>query len=57
MNIGIIGNGGREHSICFKVQQSPLVEKIFCLPGNGGTSDIGENIDINLNDFESIYKI
>ena len=48
MNIGIIGNGGREHSICFKVKQSPLVEKIFCLPGNGGTSDISENIDINL---------
>ena len=57
MNIGIIGNGGREHSICFKVKQSPLVEKIFCLPGNGGTSDISENIDINLNDFDKIYKI
>ena len=57
MNIGIIGNGGREHSICFKVKQSPLVNKIFCIPGNGGTSQIAENIDTNLNNFSKLHEI
>ena len=57
MNIGIIGNGGREHSICFKVKQSPLVKRIFCIPGNGGTSEISENIDINIDNFDKLYEV
>ena len=56
MNIGIIGSGGREHSICFKLKQSSLVNRIYCIPGNAGTSEISENLNIDINDFEKIYK-
>ena len=56
MNIGIIGSGGREHSICFKLKQSSLVNKIYCIPGNAGTSELSENLNIDINDFEKIYR-
>ncbi len=56
MNIGIIGSGGREHSLCHKLKQSNIVDKIFCFPGNAGTSLIAENIDIDLNHFEKLKK-
>ena len=54
MRIAIIGSGGREHSICQKIYQSRKIEKIFCIPGNGGTNLIAENIEINLKNFEEI---
>ena len=54
MNLGIIGNGGREHSLCFKLLKSSKVNKIFCIPGNAGTSHIAKNVDINIDDFKSI---
>jgi len=54
MIIGIIGSGGREHSICSSLIKSKKVEKIFCFPGNAGTEDIAINIDINLNNFNEI---
>ena len=56
MNIGIIGSGGREHSLCFKLKESKLVKKIFCFPGNAGTETIAENINIDITDFEKIHK-
>ena len=56
MNIGIIGSGGREHSLCYKLKQSSKIDKIYCFPGNAGTSEISENINININDFKKIYK-
>ena len=56
MNIGIIGSGGREHSLCFKLKESKLVKKIFCFPGNAGTEKIAENINIDITDFEKIHK-
>ena len=57
MNIGIIGSGGREHALCFKLKQSKIVDKIYCIPGNAGTNLIAENIEIEMNDFEKIKKI
>ncbi len=54
MKIAIIGSGGREHSICQKVYESKYVKKIFCIPGNGGTYKIANNIEIKLNDFDKI---
>ena len=54
MRIAIIGSGGREHSICQKVYDSKNIERIFCIPGNGGTKTIAENIDIKIDDFEKI---
>ena len=57
MNIGIIGSGGREHALCVKLKESKIVDKIYCFPGNAGTSQIAENISINIDDFENIKKI
>ena len=56
MNVGIIGSGGREHAICKSIKKSPKVNKIYCFPGNAGTSEIAENIEINLSDFEKIKE-
>ena len=56
MNIGIIGSGGREHSLCYKLNESRIVNKIYCFPGNAGTEKIGENIDIDVSDFKKIKE-
>lgn len=57
MNILILGSGGREHAIGWKLSQSPKVSKLFIAPGNAGTKSIGENIDVSVNDFESISEV
>ena len=57
MKVGIIGSGGREHAICKNLKNSRKVEKIFCFPGNAGTSEIAENISVDLEDFELIKNI
>ncbi len=54
MRIAIIGSGGREHAICEKIYESKKTKKIFCLPGNGGTNKIAENIEIDIKNFEKI---
>ncbi len=54
MKIGIIGSGGREHAICTFLKSSNKVDKIYCFPGNAGTSFIAENININLNNFQEV---
>ncbi|QSX07423.1 phosphoribosylamine--glycine ligase [Alkalibacter rhizosphaerae] len=54
MKILVIGSGGREHALVWKLQQSPKVEKIYCAPGNAGTSAMAENVDINVEDLESL---
>ena len=56
MNIGLIGSGGREHALCKKLSESKLASKIICFPGNGGTSKLGINVDINILDFQKILK-
>ena len=57
MKIGIIGSGGREHAICKSIKKSNKISKIFCFPGNAGTEDIAENINVDLNNFEKIKNI
>ena len=54
MKVGIIGSGGREHSICQSLKNSSKISKIFCFPGNAGTSEISENINLDLNRFEIV---
>ena len=54
MKVLVIGNGGREHAICWKLHQSPLVTKIYCCPGNAGTAEIAENITIDSDVIEEI---
>jgi len=56
MNILVIGNGGREHALAWKIRQSPLCEKIFVAPGNAGTASIAENVAIDVDDFPSLGK-
>ena len=54
MKVGIIGSGGREHTICEILKKSSKIDKIFCFPGNAGTASIAENININLDNFEDL---
>ncbi|MFA5125184.1 MAG: phosphoribosylamine--glycine ligase [Patescibacteria group bacterium] len=54
MNILIIGSGGREHALCWKLKQSPRINKIFVTPGNAGTSVIGENVLLDIHDHQPI---
>ena len=54
MKVGIIGSGGREHALCQSIKNSNKTNKIYCFPGNAGTSNIAENIKINPEDFENI---
>jgi phosphoribosylamine--glycine ligase len=54
MKVLVIGGGGREHAICWKLSQSRSVDKIYCCPGNAGIAQIAECIDVNQNDFRSL---
>ncbi len=56
MNIALIGNGGREHSLCYKLAESRVVKNIFCIPGNAGTGSIAENIKIDYLNFTDLLK-
>lgn len=57
MRILLIGSGGREHAIAWKLAQSPRLEKLYIAPGNAGTSQVGVNVEIGVNDFENIRKL
>ena len=54
MKVGVIGSGGREHAICLSLKNSSKIKKIFCFPGNAGTSEVAKNVILNLDDFENI---
>jgi phosphoribosylamine--glycine ligase len=54
MKVGIIGSGGREHSICQSLKISNKIDKIYCFPGNAGTEDIAENVNIDFDNFGSV---
>ena len=57
MNLAVIGSGGREHAICYKLSLSKKIGDLICIPGNAGTEKLAENINENISDFEAIYKI
>jgi len=46
MRILLIGSGGREHALAWKLSQSPQVDKIYCVPGNAGTAEVAENLPV-----------
>ena len=54
MKVGIIGSGGREHAMCFALSKSKKIKQIYCFPGNAGTSQIAQNISINIEDFDGL---
>ena len=56
MKILLLGSGGREHALAWKISQSEKVEKLFIAPGNAGTTNCGENVAIGVNEFEKIKE-
>lgn len=54
MKILLLGSGGREHALAWKIAQSPKVEKLFIAPGNAGTTNCGENVAIGVNEFDKL---
>lgn len=56
MNILLLGSGGREHALAWKIAQSKQVGKLYIAPGNAGTSGVGENVNIKADDFEAIKQ-
>jgi len=54
MNVLILGSGGREHAMAWKIAQSKLLNKLFIAPGNAGTKEVGTNLEINQTDFEAV---
>ncbi len=57
MKVLLLGSGGREHALAWKLKQSPKLTELIIAPGNAGTAELGVNIDINPNDFEAVKKI
>ncbi len=56
MKILVIGSGGREHGLCWKLSKSSKVEKLYCAPGNGGTAEVAENVGISSNDIDGLLS-
>ena len=56
MKVGIIGSGGREHALCIAIKKSAKINKIYCIPGNAGTSSIAENVSLDLNNYENLKQ-
>lgn len=56
MKLLLLGSGGREHALAWKIAQSPKIEKLFIAPGNAGMGSVGENVPIKVNDFEAIRQ-
>src|SRR5437763_11653416 len=56
MKVLVIGKGGREHALVWKLKQSPRITQVFCAPGNAGTALDGVNVPIEPNDFERLIK-
>ena len=57
MNVLILGSGGREHTFAWKIAQSSICKKLIIAPGNAGTSEVGSNINISINNFEEIKQL
>ncbi len=56
MRILVIGSGGREHALCWKIAKSPRCEKLYCAPGNGGISEVAEIVNINADDIQGLLN-
>ena len=57
MKLLLLGSGGREHALAWKISQSPKIEKLFIAPGNAGTANVGENVNLKADDFEGIKSL
>ena len=57
MRVLVVGGGGREHVLAWKIRKSPLVERILCAPGNAGTAEVAENVAIEDSDIEGLRAL
>ncbi|NNL33635.1 MAG: phosphoribosylamine--glycine ligase, partial [Flavobacteriaceae bacterium] len=57
MNILLLGSGGREHTLAWKLNQSPKLSQLFVAPGNAGTAKIATNLSLNINDFQAVKDV
>ncbi|PTN10614.1 phosphoribosylamine--glycine ligase [Mangrovibacterium marinum] len=57
LNILVVGSGGREHAMSWKIKQSPKVNQLFIAPGNAGTAELGQNIPVGVSDFQGLKKV
>ena len=56
MKLLLLGSGGREHALAWKIAQSPKIEKLYIAPGNAGTARVGENVPLKADDFDGIRR-
>ena len=56
MKVLVVGQGGREHALAWKIRQSPLVDRLYCAPGNPGTAALGDNVDIAADDLQGLVR-
>jgi len=56
MNVLVIGSGGREHALCWKLAQSTLLEALYATPGNPGTAEVAQNVDVDINDHKALKR-
>ena len=56
MKVLVVGSGGREHALCWKIRQSPLVKKLYCAPGNPGIASIADNVPISSDDIAGLVR-
>jgi phosphoribosylamine--glycine ligase len=56
MNVLVVGAGGREHALCWKIRKSPLVRRLFCAPGNPGTAAVADPVDIAADDLQGLVR-
>lgn len=57
MKVLILGAGGREHALAWKIAQSQILNELYIAPGNGGTASIGDNVPVSPDDFERIKQL
>ena len=56
MKVLVVGSGGREHALCWKIAQSPLLTRLYCAPGNPGTASVAERVDIAADDLQGLAR-
>ncbi len=56
MRVLVVGGGGREHALAWKIGQSPKVEKVYCAPGNAGTQQVAENVAVAADDIDGLVR-
>ena len=57
MKVLVVGGGGREHALCWKIAQSPLLSELLCAPGNAGTRECAHNVDVAADDVPGIVRL